>query len=578
MRKFLKLLKQSSLAGRKARFQLKFMLFSVVILAFMAISLFVLRPEIGAFLVATAPVVAIVKGGNPKKEEDLTQEEKDTLATIQKTINDAFAAFDIKSATPEQVEKYIDDIVGESLDELKSKDKNGKFSVAIKELTTYKNIVTELAKKVDKIEKGNSGIEFGKKTGIAKIVDGILESEKFKEFAAGNAKRSGKIRFETKTISLTGDYNGDKLITRQSDIVSEHPQPRKLNMRDVMMVDQGDDNMPSITFTQITDLDRNAAVETENGMLQESAYKVKEVTESVKRLGTVLFVSKRMLKSLRWLRSWLTNRIPTWVKLTEDFQILKGDGTGENFNGLMNQCPDFKDVLSDSFITGAAGSIKSVSSYKNGTQTIVEFADPQPLINNGMRITFSGFTNSAYNASFIVNKENDRRIMIEVAYTAESDTSAASFTSGGEFAGTVENPDEVDVVRAARAYLTYGEYTPNAISLNPIDVFRMQSLKDTTGRDLEKVRIVNGITYINGLPVVETTAVVAGEFVLGDWINGASLVDFTALEVEFAEDVETKRSNQVAIIVQEETIMPVYNPYAFLKGKFSEILPLISKV
>jgi hypothetical protein len=284
-----------------------------------------------------------------------------------------------------------------------------------------------------------------------------------------------------------------------------------------------------------------------------------------------------MLKSISWLRSWLTNRVPSWIRLAEDFQILKGDGQGNNFLGLMNQCPNFKDVLT-ALITGAAGSVKSVSTYKNGTQTVVEFTEPQAEIENGTRITFAGFTGGAtgYNGTFTVNKISDRQIMIEATYVAVADTSAVTFTTGGEFTQTVEDANTASVVSAAQAYLTYGEYTPTAVAMNPIDVFKAENLKDTTGKDLEVVKTIGGVKYIKNLPIVETTAIVPDEFVIGDFTNGASLVDFTALEFEFAEDVQTKRSNQVAIIVQEETIMPVYNPYAFLKGKFSEIIPLIT--
>jgi hypothetical protein len=410
------------------------------------------------------------------------------------------------------------------------------------------------------------------------MVDSILESEKFKSFADGRTtKSSGKIRFETKdAVSLTNNYTGDKLITRQSDYVREHPQPRRINMRDIMLVEQGESEMPTITFSQITDLDRNAAVVSENGLLPESAFKVKEITEQTHRIGTIVFVSKRMLKSLRWLRSWLTNRLPGWVRQAEDFQILKGDGQGENFLGLMRQCPDFKTVLGD-LITGAAGSVKSVASYAGGTQTLVEFTDPQATLNNGMKITFAGFTGATgYNASFTVNKVNDRQIVIDYAYNSAAVVTAATWKAGSEYVHTIEAPEIPGVISAAQAYLTYGEYTPTAIAMNPIDVFKAENLKDTTGKNLEAVKLINGVKHIGNLPVIETTAIVPDEFLLGDFTNGASMVDFTALQMEFAEDVQTKRTNQVAIIIQEEAIMPVYNPYAFLKGKFSELKQLIS--
>ncbi|MDR0756933.1 MAG: phage major capsid protein, partial [Tannerella sp.] len=337
------------------------------------------------------------------------------------------------------------------------------------------------------------------------------------------------------------------------------------------------ENFPTLTFSQITDLDRNAATVSENGMLPESAFNVKEITESSHRIGTIVFVSKKMIKSVKWLRSWLINRLPEWVRLQEDFQILKGDGLNDNFTGLWKQIPDFATVLG-TLITGGAGSISGVATYNSGTQSLISFTDPQPLINNGMKITFAGFTGAtSYNATFTANKVNDRQIVIDNAYSSAAVFSAATFAAGGEFAATVEDPNNADVLAAAQAYLTYGEYTPNAVALSPIDVFAVESLKNTEGVNLGLVIVRNGVKYIKNIPVVESTYVAPGEFVIGDFVNGASLVDFTALELELAEDVPTKRTHQVAVIIQEECIFPVYNPFAFLKGKFDQIRPLIAK-
>jgi HK97 family phage major capsid protein len=581
MKKKFRILRQNSLAGMEARRNFKTCTFALSILFVIAVAFVataILTPASTAGLFLAAPLlIPVIKGGNPRNAEDLDQDAKDVLATLQKGINESLASLELKESTPEMLEKSIDGIVSDAMDELKSKDKNGNFAKAIKELSAYGETIKNLAKKLDQLEKGE-GLSFGKKSGVEQFVDTVLESDKFKEFASGHAKRSGKIRFETKAVnSLTDNYTGDKLITSQSDYVREHPQPRKVNFRDVMLVEEGDADLPMITFSQIVELDRNVATVSENGMLPESSFKVKEITEQSKRMGTTVFVSKKMLKSLKWLRSWLVNRLPGWVRQTEDFQILKGDGQGDNFLGLMRQCPDFKDVLG-ALITGAAGSIKSLASYAGGTQTLIEFTEPQATLNNGMKITFAGFTGATgYNDKFTVNKVNNRQIVIDFAYDGAAVATAATWKAGEEFLHTIEDPQIPGVASAAQAYLTYGEYTPTAIAMNPIDVFKARNLKDTTGKNLEAVRVVNGVKYLEGnIPIVETTSVVPDEFLIGDFTNGASLVDFTALELEFAEDVQTKRTNQVAIIIQEETIMPVYNPYSFLKGKFSEIIPLIS--
>lgn len=57
--------------------------------------------------------------------------------------------------------------------------------------------------------------------------------------------------------------------------------------------------------------------------------------------------------------------------------------------------------------------------------------------------------------------------------------------------------------------------------------------------------------------------------------NGASLVDWSNLSVEFAEDVETKLRNTVVLIAQEEVQMPVYNPAAFTYGNIADVITAI---
>ena len=67
-----------------------------------------------------------------------------------------------------------------------------------------------------------------------------------------------------------------------------------------------------------------------------------------------------------------------------------------------------------------------------------------------------------------------------------------------------------------------------------------------------------------------------GKFAIGDFMNGANLIQYTGLMLEFADDVSYKLQNQVAAIVQEEVIFPIYNKFAFLYGGFASCKTLLS--
>ena len=159
---------------------------------------------------------------------------------------------------------------------------------------------------------------------------------------------------------------------------------------------------------------------------------------------------------------------------------------------------------------------------------------------------------SLLNGTFDIHKMNDREIMVEVAFTASGVFTAATFEVKNNFFNTVASPNLGDAVKAIFGVMTYAEYTPNMIAMNPSTLFEIETLKDTSGRDLNLVTLVNGVKYVAGRPVVETTCIMPGYYFVGDMVNGASLVDYTSINIEFADDIESRLKNQTAVIVDED--------------------------
>ena len=78
--------------------------------------------------------------------------------------------------------------------------------------------------------------------------------------------------------------------------------------------------------------------------------------------------------------------------------------------------------------------------------------------------------------------------------------------------------------------------------------------------------------------IIEYDGIPANKYLLGDFrAVAAALVDYTNLTLEWAEDVETKLTNQVVLIAQEEIIFPVYNPWAFAYGDLSALKTAVTK-
>ena len=204
---------------------------------------------------------------------------------------------------------------------------------------------------------------------------------------------------------------------------------------------------------------------------------------------------------------------------------------------------------------------------------------------DGMQITFGAsdssisYKNALNGQTFEVIKETDTRLIIDgVAYSGEeAHPELISFTINHGAFKSVETPNSQDALEAAVAVMTYGEFVPSAIVINPITLFQMQTEKDTTGRRLEFVKDAFGNLVVGGVPVISTNAVPTGKYFIGDFRNGVNLVTYTQLNIEFIEGVDEKLRNQTVCIAQMELMMPVYCPWAFAYGSVSALKTALTK-
>jgi len=510
------------------------------------------------------------------KMDNLPDEQKSFMNNIAQLMCDVINKSREGEMSPEEVEEKFKGIN----EQLKSYDAE-KFDQLIKDNQDLCDQVKQLGETVKKLKEKGLSMEVINK--FDEKIATMLDSDKFKEFASGHTSKTGTFDgFSLKEVSMAANYTGTNLITQQTGKVVSQVANKKLHMRDVIATLQGDPEYPQLAFAQVYDFDRNAAMVSENGTLPESSIKAKEVVTSTKRLGTYMRISKRMLKSRVYIRSFILNMLPEAVLMAEDFQMLFGDGNGENLKGIVNYdgVTSIEALISTAVTTGAAGSIKSVSGYNSNADTVIELNAVDDKIIDGMMITVAGATvNTAANATFPVQKLNDKKILLKgAAYTgAESSTATMTFTVKHSGFKSVEDPNSGDAIKTAFAVMNYAQFSANAIVLNPITVNSIASEKDSLGRNLNLIENRNGVNYINGKPIIESTNIAAGKYLLGDFVNGANLVDYTALSLEWCDDVESKLKNQVVLIAQEEVIMPVYMPWAFAYGTLSSLITAITK-
>jgi len=221
--------------------------------------------------------------------------------------------------------------------------------------------------------------------------------------------------------------------------------------------------------------------------------------------------------------------------------------------------------------TYLATAFSSVATYNGGTQALITFAAVHNL-RNGDNLIIANASESTYNATHSsIEVINTTQVIIDLTFVTEADTSAWTGSSTSPFYLGIDLAQEYDVLAVADAGLEAGEYTNTGFVIHPSQGTQIGLLKDTQGNYLNLSKDVSGrITGVNGKPVAYTTAMPYGKWLNGDFSrNGVELKEFTPLNIQFVEDVETVKKNEIVIVIEEEIIFPIYNPFWFTFGKFS---------
>lgn len=99
---------------------------------------------------------------------------------------------------------------------------------------------------------------------------------------------------------------------------------------------QGNTSQQSIPYMEET-LATNAAAETAEGAEKpEAALEFDEKTSPVRKIAVFLPVTDELFDDVPAMRSYVENRLRTFVRQREDGQLLNGNGSGVNLRGILN--------------------------------------------------------------------------------------------------------------------------------------------------------------------------------------------------------------------------------------------------
>lgn len=144
-------------------------------------------------------------------------------------------------------------------------------------------------------------------------------------------------------------------------------------------------------------------------------------------------------------------------------------------------------------------------------------------------------------------------------------TTAVPFANTTLVLGTTATPNEYDVLRVGVNMVAVADYAASAILIHPTDKTKLELLKDSTGHYIFQ----SGNMNVAGVPVLESTAMAEGKFLVGDFRMGAEIKERAGVTLNYyPQDADNVQKGLVTIGIEERIALPVYHNGAFVSGDF----------
>jgi len=118
------------------------------------------------------------------------------------------------------------------------------------------------------------------------------------------------------------------------------------------------------------------------------------------------------------------------------------------------------------------------------------------------------------------------------------------------------------------------EYEPTFALIHPTDATQIKLTKDDNGNYIHPwIFMPNGQITLDGVPVIVTTAITAGQFLVGDGKRAAQVFDRKQMSLELSYESESNFiTGMVTVRISERITIAVYRAKAFVYGSFTAAL------
>tara|TARA_R100000734_G_C3319178_1_gene114520 strand:+ start:442 stop:1683 length:1242 start_codon:yes stop_codon:yes gene_type:complete len=181
-------------------------------------------------------------------------------------------------------------------------------------------------------------------------------------------------KIETKTTLTTTGYPPEVL--RQPGILEtalRNPDT-VISLFDVINTDQN-----SFSYLEETTFTNNAAEAAEGSAVGEAALAFTEQTEAIRKLGIFIPVTDELIADEAGIQGYLNSRLQTMIKLRLDSQLLAGDGTAPNLEGILDAG---KSSVGSSDFNSYSGNLGRIGAIYNAITDIRvnAFTEPDAIV------------------------------------------------------------------------------------------------------------------------------------------------------------------------------------------------------
>jgi len=234
----------------------------------------------------------------------------------------------------DQIGNIVDEKIEKAFNQAKDNAK-GEMESSLK--SEIDNLTTQYVEKSDALNKRLDEMEMAAKKTAAgatpksfkAAIEGALKDGAIDAMVKGNANAA---RFEVKAdMSLGADVTGVVAAETIVDQIKYDPS-RSVHIRSLLPL--GSTDAQTIRFPKETAYSDGAAATAEAAAFGQSDFDLAASTVNVEKIGTYMRITGEMLDDIKQLTSYLSARVPEKVLSVEDNEILNGDGSSPNLDGL----------------------------------------------------------------------------------------------------------------------------------------------------------------------------------------------------------------------------------------------------